>query len=254
MNKNILDEIDVVDDRFESSQYFDNDSSETESSESDLEGYANQSEEDNENEEKMVFSTIETDIFQHSSIRPILKKEYLDSIKKIRTLMVTLKRSNKQRDILRKYTELAPIVDVPTRWNSTLAMLKRFIRLGKPLKKASLDSMEIKSKMIHDEKTILALRAIINILDPFDAATKGLSKSCVNLHSADLIIQILLDGLAQFPVLRQRTIEKIESRRMFWSDIILWLKDDTNGIELYQPVDYIQVAELYNQVNYKFLS
>ena len=77
MNKNILDEIDVVDDRFESSQYFDNDSSETESSESDLEGYANQSEEDNENKEKMVFSTIETDIFQHSSIHPILKKSTL---------------------------------------------------------------------------------------------------------------------------------------------------------------------------------
>ena len=67
----------VVDDRLESSQYFDNDSSETEISESDLEGYANQNKEDNKNKEKMVFPTIETEIFQHSSIHPTLKKSTL---------------------------------------------------------------------------------------------------------------------------------------------------------------------------------
>ena len=63
--------------------------------------------------------------------------------------MATLKRSNKQRNILWNYTELDPVVDVPTRWNSTLAILKRFTRLGKPLKNGSIDSLEIKSKMIH---------------------------------------------------------------------------------------------------------
>ena len=58
-----------------------------------------------------------------------IKESVKISIRNVRSLMVMLKRSSKQRDILRQHTPLAPVLDVQTRWNSTLAMVKRFNRI-----------------------------------------------------------------------------------------------------------------------------
>ena len=207
-------------------------------------------EEQSELSQEMLFQDADYDIFETRKKKFVLKDEYINSIKSIRSLMVLLKRSNKQRDILREHTSLAPIIDVPTCWNSTLAMLKRYIRIGKSLRKAAIDSPEIRSKMVQDEKSIKAIKGLIIMLEPFDRATKLLSKHGVNLHSADIILEMLLKKLEKFLRLRSRTIFKIRERRNVWSDIVLYLKDDTEDITLYeQPADS-EIIKLYEQVNF----
>ena len=207
-------------------------------------------EEQSELSQEMLFQDADYDIFETRKKKFVLKDEYINSIKSIRLLMVLLKRSNKQRDILREHTSLAPIIDVPTCWNSTLAMLKRYIRIGKSLRKAAIDSPEIRSKMVQDEKSIKAIKGLIIMLEPFDRATKLLSKHGVNLHSADIILEMLLKKLEKFLRLRSRTIFKIRERRNVWSDIVLYLKDDTEDITLYeQPADS-EIIKLYEQVNF----
>ena len=207
-------------------------------------------EEQSELSQEMLFQDADYDIFETRKKKFVLKDEYINSIKSIRSLMVLLKRSNKQRDILREHTSLAPIIDVPTCWNSKLAMLKRYIRIGKSLRKAAIDSPEIRSKMVQDEKSIKAIKGLIIMLEPFDRATKLLSKHGVNLHSADIILEMLLKKLEKFLRLRSRTIFKIRERRNVWSDIVLYLKDDTEDITLYeQPADS-EIIKLYEQVNF----
>ena len=94
----------------------------------------------------VVDAVPQADIFQTREGKVILKPMYQNAIKQVRSLMVLLKRSTKQRGFLRQYTKLSPILDVPTNWNSTLNMLQRFIEINNDLKKASLDSSVIEKK------------------------------------------------------------------------------------------------------------
>jgi hypothetical protein len=54
-------------------------------------------------------------------------------VEKVRSLMVRIRRSSTTRQLLRNYTELQPVLDVKTRWNTVLAMLDRFIEIEGPI-------------------------------------------------------------------------------------------------------------------------
>ncbi|MEN2498263.1 MAG: hypothetical protein MHMPM18_002566 [Marteilia pararefringens] len=105
----------------------------------------------------------------------------------VRRVMVLVKRSTKQRNILQAYTNIAAKIDVVTRWNQTLAMLKRFLRISDHLRKASFDSQEMKKRMVFaTDENIQAIKSLCEMLQPFDTVTKSLSANNVNLHSAVL--------------------------------------------------------------------
>lgn len=178
-----------------------------------------------------------------------IKDEFKDLIKKVRVLMVYLKRSTKQRNIMRKYTQLSPIIDVCTRWNSTLYMLRRFIRIYNDLQKAALDSPEIKNKLNFSDQDLNALIKITKILEPFDAATKKLSEQGTNLHMADIILEGLVLQIDD-KILRDKTILRIQQRRTCLSDILLFLKGEENLFYTI-PQDFT-IIEIYEKVILNF--
>ena len=193
-------------------------------------------------------NTFMTDIFDSINSKVVLKQKYMDAIKKVRSLMVLFKRSTKQRDHLRNYTSLAPVIDVKTRWNSTYYMLKRYLVIVNDIRKAALDSESIRKRMVDDDDTLRAIKGLFAILKPFDEATKYLSESKTNLHRADLILQMLIDSLNGFEQLQERTITRIRERRAIWSDIVLYLKNDSDDIALYNKPEYSEIEEIFNIV------
>ena len=160
--------------------------------------------------------------------------------------MVYLKRSTKQRNILKKYTLLSPIVDVCTRWNSTLHMIRRFIQIFRDLKKAALDSKEINEKMVFSDNDFAAIVQMVKILTPFEIATNKLSERGTNLHMADIILESLVFQIDD-PDLRSKTVDRIEQRRTFLSDILLFLRGDTENIFYNVPSDK-SIIETYQKV------
>ncbi|MEN2498354.1 MAG: V-type proton ATPase 21 kDa proteolipid subunit [Marteilia pararefringens] len=89
-----------------------------------------------------VEDAVDIEVFEENSI--VIKEKYKSLIMDVRRVMVLVKLSTKQRNILRAYTNIAAKIDVVTRWNSTLEMLKRFLRISDHLRKASFDSQEMK--------------------------------------------------------------------------------------------------------------
>ena len=142
-----------------------------------------------------------------------LKLRVVDKIKDVRTLMVKLKRLTLMRETLKKYSNLGPVIDVATRWNSIYLMLKRFNILQNSIQKAAIDSEKFKSIMnTFTKEDMDDLKSLEDFLHPFDVATKQLSKSGTNLHQADLIVQILLDAI-QSSEIQEYCIERLSRRR-----------------------------------------
>ena len=127
-------------------------------------------------------------------------------------------------------------------------MLKRYLRLKNDLKKASLDSKAIKDKNINDDSIISAIEELVYILQPFDEATKSLSCKGIILHTVDMILQILIEKLSGLHSLKQKLVQHINERRCVWSDIILYLKNDHEGISLYQEPQGTEIESLYKFV------
>ena len=122
----------------------------------------------------------------------ILRSDVRSMVKNIRRIVCHFRKSRKSRDCLRKYNTLAPMVDVKTRWSSSYYMVVRFYQLVPDIRKASIDSNDIR-KLIDflNYDTERALESLICLLKPFEEATKLLSGEDCNLITADLIIQIV---------------------------------------------------------------
>ena len=110
----------------------------------------------------------------------------------------------------------------------------------------------MKKKMIDDD-CFGSIKSLIVVLQYFDEATRLLSETSANLHTADLALQILTENLSNYKDIQKRTIERIVERRCVWSDIILYLKNDHTGITLYNEPSYHVIEQLYNNVILLFL-
>ena len=143
------------------------------------------------------------------------KERSREIIKKIRNVMALVKRSTKVREDLRKHSILSPVMDVPTRWNSTFHMVKRFNKLQKPLQKAAIDSPKLSAKFDFTKNDLHICEALEFFLEPFDIATKKLSKRGVNLHQADLIFQMLFNTI-QDEGIKELCKNRIKQRRQYW--------------------------------------
>ena len=162
--------------------------------------------------------------------------------------MVHLRRSTKSRNALRSYNKLSPIVDIKTRWSSTFDMLVRFNVLLQDLKRAALDSKEIEDRMkFIDDETKIKVASLISVLAPFAEATKLLSSEEGSLITADLILMYCY-GKIRSRALQEKFFERVLVRRNYWSDILLYLCGESDGIIFYKKPLPSQIIDLYNKV------
>lgn len=170
-------------------------------------------------------------------------------VKNIRKVVNHFRRSTKSRNFLRKYTKLSLLKDCKTRWSSTFQMLARFSRISADIKKASLDSKEIFCLMrFCSEKEEDMLRALLSLLAPFEEATRLLSSESNTLVTADLILMNCLNKInAESLKLKFKT--RVLSRRQNWSNILLHLQNETDGIEFFKKPSNESIVELYDRVS-----
>ena len=71
---------------------------------------------------------------------------------------------------------LKPILDCPTRWNSTFEMLKRFVQLEIPFRKFVVEVSSLEEFFPNDEE-IGEIRNLLELLKPFSIATKVLTQN-----------------------------------------------------------------------------
>ena len=103
-------------------------------------------------------------------------------------------RSGFERDQLSKYSEeigcsLKLVLDVTTRWSSTLRMLRNFNALQVPLRKLYEDGSRPGTFPFSDEDVLL-MQELISALNHVEEATKRLSRKDATMRSADLALEV----------------------------------------------------------------
>ena len=170
-----------------------------------------------------------------------LQEALLPLIKKVRAVMKQFK-YGKQKDELAEIQKteiqktLETVLDVPTRWNSLLPMLQRFVLLFDCFRlHAALNKYDFQC----DQQDSTDAQEIINILAPIEIFIKEVGKNDSNLIVADVEMLKCLNKIGYGSKLkdkiRQALISRFSDRRTFFSDI-LW---DINDVASHCPHENI---------------
>lgn len=176
--------------------------------------------------------------------------EMSEIIKSVRKMMIKLSRSKKLRYELRKYTDLAPIVDVKTRWNSMCLMLERTLQIFTPIRQAALicSDMLLISEFLK-ENVIAKIERLLNILQPVKHAVQSLSAEDNNLLSSDIILSNCYKDINKIaPEVARQFFERIQSRRTICSDVLaMFLGNKTKNLFYSEPIDS-EIMELHDKI------
>ncbi|CAG8674757.1 6074_t:CDS:2 [Dentiscutata erythropus] len=148
--------------------------------------------------EKIVAITMDNTTTNKAVIKEGLK-EISQLKEKVHKIMKYLSNplSSGRIEILRSYCRISgikplqPILEIDTRWNSTLAMFERYIYLHPAIRE--MCSKESSMPSCLDNEEFAALKAFCQLLKPFESATLMLSKEQSNSIS-DAIMVILEIG------------------------------------------------------------
>ena len=144
-------------------------------------------------------------------------------ISKVRRVCKIFRKSPLKNDYLQeifktesKGKELKLILDTPTRWNSIITMVSRFIELKNCIPRA-LRICEV-AETISDEEWE-SLNVLLDTLRPFEIAIKGLSMEDASLLKGKNSVKFILKELSSHSSilatkLKKNLIERYTSRRM----------------------------------------
>jgi hypothetical protein len=161
-----------------------------------------------------------------------------DLVASVRSIVKVFRRP-KANETLQQYVrqehgkQLNLILDIKTRWNSTLHMLKRFAKLYDCIQKALIDLKHPRSLCLTE---VTLLKEIIDGLTPVESATRAICRSDANLITADAAIKFLLDNLDEkikssgscstfLSALRENLVRRLRHRRTERSTVLRFLHD-----------------------------
>ena len=120
--------------------------------------------------------------------------EIMLALKNLRKTIKKFSNSPLLCDGLAKNTPLKPQLDVKTRWNSMIHMIRSYINIKEHIKttlvKADLDII-----LSRDQENLL--ESVADLLEPVESAMLQLSKTDANLATADIVFTEMLTKLTQ---------------------------------------------------------
>jgi hypothetical protein len=100
-----------------------------------------------------------------------------------------------------------PIQDVPTRWNSTFAMLKRALHLQKPIQMFALNYRKELGIEPLTDSSWLQFEYLVDFLEPFqDATLESSGDTYVTVSSQLPLYNQLLDQLDESQVIKRSAL------------------------------------------------
>lgn len=195
----------------------------------------------------------------------VLNNNYKTVIEQTRRIIKIFKKSAAKNCILQKYVlaeqnkEISLDLDVVTRWNSMVPMIKKFLLLKACIKK-SLIELDIGELWI--EGNIIVLKSLLDVLKPVQLAVEALGRRDMNLLKADAIVntlcqQLLLNhtaiGQTMFNALKHRIEERREKKLYtlikYLNDPDIFNKNENNLFTLATKSLIVSYAEcLHNRL------
>ena len=155
--------------------------------------------------------------------------EIMLALKNLRKTIKKFSNSPLLCDGLAKNTPLKPQLDVKTRWNSMIHMIRSYINIKEHIKttlvKADLDII-----LSRDQENLR--ESVADLLEPVESAMLQLSKTDANLATADIVFTEMLTKIDSKPdsdlkkCLKKNLISRINSRRTIYSDIIFFCQKE----------------------------
>lgn len=153
---------------------------------------------------------------QDNDILVIPREDLGKILSETRTTINFFKNSCVRNSILQKHIKaqegksLSLLLDCRTRWNSQVAMIKRFLRVKDSINKAL---GEIGTTKINDEN-IKILQEMLFILEPMELGVNELGKNNTNLLKAEAIIMYILQKLKDINTEMSLNLFQILKRRI----------------------------------------
>lgn len=166
-----------------------------------------------------------------------MKENFQETIKKVRKICKLFRKSpvrndeNLQPQVMKALgKELKLALDVKTRWNSTVTMLRRFLLLTKEIKMA-LIQLDMNFDFSDDEITLL--QDLVNALEPLELAITRLSGQETTLKMADDILMFTATALSDLKTelgdsLKDSFMSRMIERRNHEVMHLVWYLHDAN--------------------------
>lgn len=123
-----------------------------------------------------------------------------DLVNKVRNIVRKINKSPVRNDLLQKYVkieigkELKLQLDVKTRWNSMVTMLRRFVQLSSPLKKVLID-IKAFNKFTITEYDIFIASCVVEALSPIEHVVEVLCTQKATLLTAHTSVHLAIEEL-----------------------------------------------------------
>jgi hypothetical protein len=145
------------------------------------------------------------------------------AIDKVRKICRLFRKSPVKNDLLQKYLqdgnnkELGLILDTKTRWNSLLAMVKRFLELKQVIPKVLIDLS--KFELFPNAYELALLQTTVSALDIVECGVNALNRRDMNLSGADKVFEFMLAKLEEEDTTISRRLyaaleDRINERRL----------------------------------------
>ena len=198
--------------------------------------------------------TDENDEIPFSEIAPEIphlnESSFANAVMKLRKLVATFRRSPSLESTLSETASTNLQIDVKTRWNSLIIMIKSFLKIQVEVKLALVKhQME---ELFPSKDDIAVLKSSVALLKLISNAVVMLSERNCNLITADFIFTKLFNELEnELPSqLRDALIgaldRRIKQRRTKYSDILFFLNERHFGIfenRFYSPPNMEDLKE-----------